>query len=106
MTLCTRSTTKVSGILFAISSTSGDLGEILDEDEVKRIKTAPIIPPMLQFEPQIPGEIESEEAKRARTRGQSLADKLLMQGEKHSISNQVASSEIQSTSNCASAQEY
>ena len=83
-----------------------DLSEILDEDEVKRIKTAPIIPPMLQFEPQIPGEIESEEAKRARTRGQSLADKLLMQGEKHSISNQVASSEIQSTSNCASAQEY
>jgi hypothetical protein len=55
--------------------TEEDLSEILDEDEVTRIKTAPTIPPMLQFEPQIPGEVESEEAKRARTRGQSLADK-------------------------------
>jgi hypothetical protein len=45
----------------------------LDEDEVTRIKTAPTIPPMLQFEPQTPGEVESEEA--ARTRGESLADK-------------------------------
>ena len=33
-----------------------DLSEILDEDEVTRIKTAPVIPPMLQFEPQTPGE--------------------------------------------------
>jgi hypothetical protein len=41
-----------------------DLSEILDEDEVKRIKTAPVIPPMLQFEPQNPGEEESEESKR------------------------------------------
>jgi hypothetical protein len=47
----------------------------LDEDEVTRMKTAPTIPPMLQFEPQTLGEVESEEAKRARTRGQSLADK-------------------------------
>jgi hypothetical protein len=47
----------------------------LDEDEVTRIKTAPVIPPMLQFEPQTPGEEESEESKRARQRGQSLADK-------------------------------
>ncbi len=30
---------------------------------------------MLQFEPQTPGEVESEESKRARARGQSLADK-------------------------------
>ena len=30
---------------------------------------------MLQFEPQTPGEVELEEAKRARMRGQSLADK-------------------------------
>ena len=52
-----------------------DLSEILDEDEVTRIKTAPAIPPMLQFEPQTPGEVESEESKRARARGQSLADK-------------------------------
>ena len=41
-----------------------DLSEILDEDEVTRIKTAPVIPPMLQFEPQTPGEEESEESKR------------------------------------------
>jgi hypothetical protein len=59
-----------------------DLSEILDEDEVARIKTAPTIPPMLQFQPQTPGEVESEEAKRTRTRGQSLAT----QEEKHSIS--------------------
>ena len=52
-----------------------DLSEILDEDEVTIIKTAPAIPPMLQFEPQTPGEEESEESKRARARGQSLADK-------------------------------
>ena len=52
-----------------------DLSEILDEDEVTRIKTAPTIPPILQFEPQTPGEVESEEAKRARARGQSLANK-------------------------------
>ena len=52
-----------------------DLSEILDEDEVKRIKTAPVIPPMLQFEPQTPGEEESEESKRARLRGQAIADK-------------------------------
>jgi hypothetical protein len=52
-----------------------DLSEILDEDEVTRIKTAPAIPLMLQFEPQTPGEEESEESKRARARGQSLADK-------------------------------
>ena len=30
---------------------------------------------MLQFEPQTPGEVEFEESKRARARGQSLADK-------------------------------
>ncbi len=52
-----------------------DLSEILDEDEVTRIKTASVIPPMLQFEPQTPGEEEWEESKRARLRGQSLADK-------------------------------
>ena len=52
-----------------------DLSEILDEDEVTRIKTTPAIPPMLQFEPQIPGEVKSEESKRARAQWQSLADK-------------------------------
>jgi hypothetical protein len=39
-----------------------DLSEILHEDEVTRIKTAQTIPPMLQFELQTPGEVESEEA--------------------------------------------
>ena len=52
-----------------------DLSEILDEDEVTRIKTAPAIPPMLQFEHQTQEEVESEDARRARERGQSLADK-------------------------------
>ena len=52
-----------------------DLSEILDEDEITRIKTAPTIPPMLQFEPQTLGQVESEDARRARERGQSLADK-------------------------------
>ena len=52
-----------------------DLSEILGEDEVTRIKTAPTIPPMLQFEPQAPGDVESDEAKRTRARGQALADK-------------------------------
>jgi hypothetical protein len=53
-----------------------DLSEILNEDEVTRIKTAPTIPPMLQFEPQTPGQVESEEAKRARiTRRQVLCRK-------------------------------
>ena len=42
-------------------------------NEVTRIETAPTISPLLQFEPQLPGEVESEEAKRARARGQSLA---------------------------------
>jgi hypothetical protein len=51
------------------------ISEILDKDEVTRIKTAPAIPPMLQFQPQTPGEVESEESQRARARGQSLADK-------------------------------
>jgi hypothetical protein len=37
-----------------------DLSEILDEDEVTIIKTAPAIPPMLQFELQTPGEVETE----------------------------------------------
>ncbi len=59
-----------------------DLSEILDEDEVTRIKTAPAIPPMLQFEPQTPGEVESEESKRARARGQSLADNKSYAGRK------------------------
>eukprot|EP01036_Dinobryon_divergens_P037455 gene37455-48993_t len=44
-----------------------DLADILDEDEITRIKTAPTIPPLLEFEPANPGDIEAEEAKRARS---------------------------------------
>ena len=37
-----------------------DLSEILDEDEVTRIKTAPTISQMLRFELQTQGEVESK----------------------------------------------
>ena len=52
-----------------------DPGDILDENEVTRIKTVPTIPPMLPFEPANPGDVETEEAKRSRARCQALADK-------------------------------
>ena len=52
-----------------------DLGDILDENEVTRIKTAPTIPPMLQFRPVNVGDVETEEQKNERKRGQQLADK-------------------------------
>ena len=52
-----------------------DLGDILDENEVTRIKTAPTIPPMLQFIPANVGDVETEEQKNERKRGQQLADK-------------------------------
>ena len=41
-----------------------DLGEILDEEEVKKIKTAPTIPPMLQFEPANQGDVETNTVQR------------------------------------------
>ena len=86
-------------------SAEEDLSEILDEDEVTRIKTAPAIPPMLQFEPQIPWEVEYEESKRARAQGQSLADKSYAERGTVFRRNQEACSKIQS-SNCASAQAH
>ena len=52
-----------------------DLSEILDEDEITRIKTPPTIPPLLEFTPENVGDVESEDAKRARVRAQALADK-------------------------------
>ena len=52
-----------------------DLGDILDENEVTRIKTAPTIPPMLKFCPANPGDVETEEQRNERRRGQQLADK-------------------------------
>jgi hypothetical protein len=61
-----------------------DLSEILDEDEVTRAKTAPTIPPMLQFEPQIPGEVESKSQSGRGPEG-NHSQASLMQGERHSI---------------------
>ena len=52
-----------------------DLSKILDEDEITRIKTPPTIPPLLEFTPENVGDVESEDAKRARVRAQALADK-------------------------------
>ena len=52
-----------------------DLGDILDENEVTRIKTEPTIPPMLQFIPANLGDVETEEQKNEKKRGQQLADK-------------------------------
>ena len=53
-----------------------DLAEILDEDEITRIKkTAPTIPPLIEFAPVNPGDIETEDAKRARLRRQAIEDK-------------------------------
>jgi hypothetical protein len=50
-----------------------DLSEFLNEDEVTRIKTTSTIPPMLQFEPQTPGEVDKAgEGSRTITRRQVL----------------------------------
>ena len=52
-----------------------DLSEILNEEEVARLKIPPVIPPLLEFEPEYVGIDETEEERRARARAQSLADK-------------------------------
>jgi len=52
-----------------------DLSEILDEDEITRIKTPPTFPPLFEFEPANPGDVETEEAKAARKRRQGIEDK-------------------------------
>ena len=78
MTFCTRRIIKASGIHSAIfldeRFAEEDLSEILDTDEIARIKTPPIIPAMIEFVPENPGDVESDEARRARARGQALAD--------------------------------
>ena len=68
-----------------------DLSEILDEDEVTRIKTAPVIPPMLQFVPQNPGEEESEEESSGRGSEGNHSQTSLTQGKKHSTSTELRS---------------
>ena len=52
-----------------------DLSEILDAEEIARLKTPPTIPAHLEFIPTNVGDQETEEEKRARNRAQSLADK-------------------------------
>jgi hypothetical protein len=52
-----------------------DLSEILDAEEISRLKNPPTIPAHLEFIPTNVGDVESEEEKRARNRAQSLADK-------------------------------
>ena len=66
-----------------------DLSEILDEDEVTRTKTAPVIPPILQFEPQTPG----EESRSGRDSEDNRSQTSLTQGERHSTSTELRSSQ-------------
>jgi hypothetical protein len=37
-----------------------DLSEMLDEDEITRIKTPPPYPPLFEFEPANPGDVETK----------------------------------------------
>jgi hypothetical protein len=52
-----------------------DLSEILDTEEIARVKIPPTIPALLEFIPMNVGDVESEEERRARNRAQALADK-------------------------------
>ena len=52
-----------------------DLSEILDAEEISRLKIPPTIPVLLEFIPTNVGDVESDEDKRARIRAQALADK-------------------------------
>ena len=52
-----------------------DLSEILDAEEIARLKIPPTIPAHLEFIPTNVGDQETEEEKRARSRAQILADK-------------------------------
>ena len=62
-----------------------DLSEILDEDEIIRIKTAPVIPPLIEFAPAVAGDVETEDAKRARLRRQAIEDKSYAGRESHHL---------------------
>jgi hypothetical protein len=53
----------------------GDLSEILDAEEISRLKIPPTIPVLLEFIATNVGDVESDEDKRARIRAQALADK-------------------------------
>ena len=51
------------------------MSEILDAEEIARVKIPPTIPALLEFIPMNVGDVESEEERRARNRAQALADK-------------------------------
>jgi hypothetical protein len=51
-----------------------DLSEILDAEEIARLKIPSAIPALLEFIPTIVGDLESDEDKRARILAQTLAD--------------------------------
>jgi hypothetical protein len=71
----TLKSTRIFGILFAISWTKDLLKKILDAEEISRLKIPPTIPAHLEFIPTNVGDLELEKEKRARNRAQSLADK-------------------------------
>jgi hypothetical protein len=52
-----------------------DLSEILDAEEISRLKIPPAIPALLEFIPLNAGDVESDEERRARIRAQTFADK-------------------------------
>ena len=60
--------------------TEEDLSEILDADEITRLKITPAILPLLEFILPNVGDVEAGEDKRARIRAQPLADKSYASG--------------------------
>jgi hypothetical protein len=60
--------------------TEEDLSEILDADEITRLKISPAILPLLEFIPPNAGDVEADEDKRARIRAQTLVDKSYASG--------------------------
>ena len=60
--------------------TEEDLSEILDADEITRLKIPPAILPLLEFIPPNVGDVEADEDKRARIRAQTLVDKSYASG--------------------------
>ena len=66
---------RVYGISSATFSTRDSQKNISVRSWMRTKSQAPTIPQMLRFEPQTQGEVESEDARRVRERGQVLADK-------------------------------
>ena len=57
-----------------------DLSEILDAEEISRLKIPPTIPELLEFIPTNVGDVESDEDKRARIRARTCRQILREQG--------------------------